>query len=85
MYGGQTFDQGVPEHTNFNTYHQIRHHESPKKIEVHFVKNDIDPTGMGEPPYPPVFGALANALYKATGRRFNNQPFIQGFEAKEMR
>ena len=51
-------------------------HEAPKKIEVHFVQNDIDPTGLGEPPFPPVFGAVANALYKATGKRFYQQPFI---------
>ena len=53
----------------------IRHNEAPKKIDVHFVKNEIDPTGLGEPPFPPVFGAVANALFKATGRRFYNQPF----------
>jgi isoquinoline 1-oxidoreductase beta subunit len=39
------------------------------------VKNEIDPTGMGEPAYPPVFGALANALYQATGKRHYRQPF----------
>ena len=54
----------------------IRHHEAPKSIDVHFVQNDLDPTGLGEPAYPPVFGALANALYKATGKRFYEQPFI---------
>ena len=48
---------------------------STKNIDVHFVKNDIDPTGMGEPAYPPVFAALANALYRATGKRFYQQPF----------
>ena len=31
---------------------------------------------MGEPPFPPVFGALANALYKATGSRFYDQPVM---------
>jgi CO/xanthine dehydrogenase Mo-binding subunit len=31
---------------------------------------------MGEPPFPPIFGALANALYKATGQRHYHQPFI---------
>jgi isoquinoline 1-oxidoreductase beta subunit len=55
--------------------------EAPKKIEVHFVQNDIDPTGLGEPPFPPVFGAVANALYKITGKRFYNQPFITELNA----
>jgi len=31
---------------------------------------------LGEPTFPPVIGALANALYRATGRRHYNQPFI---------
>ena len=53
----------------------IRMSEAPKKIDVHFVKNNIDPTGLGEPTFPPVFGALANALYQATGKRFYQQPF----------
>ena len=76
MFGEMTFKDGVPEKNNFSTYRMIRHHEAPKTIDVHFVQNDIDPTGMGEPPFPPVFAALANALYKATGKRFYNQPFI---------
>jgi isoquinoline 1-oxidoreductase beta subunit len=76
MYGELTFKNGEPEQTNFDKYRLIRHSEAPKEIEVHFVKNDIDPTGLGEPPYPPVMGALANALYKATGKRHYHQPFI---------
>jgi len=75
LYGSMTFEEGVPAHVNFDTYRIIRHSEAPKAIDVHFVKNEIDPTGLGEPPFPPVFGALANALYRATGRRMYDQPF----------
>ena len=53
----------------------IRQKEAPKSVEVHFVKNEFDPTGLGEPLFPPVFAAVANALYKATGKRFYDQPF----------
>ncbi|MDX2045862.1 MAG: molybdopterin cofactor-binding domain-containing protein [Chitinophagaceae bacterium] len=76
LFGELTFKKGVPDKNNFNSYRMIRHHEAPKSIDVHFVQNDIDPTGLGEPAFPPVFGALANALYKATGKRFYDQPFI---------
>lgn len=76
LYSQLTFRQGVPEQSNFDKYRLIRHSEAPKSIEVHFVKSDIDPTGLGEPPYPPVIGALANALYGATGKRFYHQPFL---------
>lgn len=75
LYGEMTFTKGVPDKSNFNEYRMIRMNEAPKAIDVHFVENNIDPTGMGEPAYPPVFAALANALYKATGKRFYNQPF----------
>lgn len=75
MYGGLTFKDGVPEKNNFNRYRMIRHNEAPKKIDVHFVQNDINPTGLGEPPFPPIFAALANALYKSSGKRLYNQPF----------
>ncbi len=76
LYGGMRIEKGAAVQKNLNQYRIIRHKEAPKNIDVHFVKNSIDPTGLGEPPFPPVFGALANALYKATGKRFYNQPFI---------
>ncbi|GAB3317768.1 xanthine dehydrogenase family protein molybdopterin-binding subunit [Larkinella ripae] len=75
FYGALTHKAGAAEQTNFHNYRMIRHNEAPKKIEVHFVENDLDPTGLGEPPFPPVFGAVANALYKTTGKRQYNQPF----------
>jgi isoquinoline 1-oxidoreductase subunit beta len=75
MFGKMTFTKGVPDANNFHNYRMIRHNEAPKQIEVHFVENTEKPTGMGEPAYPPVFAALANALYKATGKRLYSQPF----------
>ncbi|WKK65693.1 xanthine dehydrogenase family protein molybdopterin-binding subunit [Lutimonas zeaxanthinifaciens] len=75
MYGVISFKDGKPEQTNFDNYRIIRCSEAPKQIEVYFVESEIDPTGLGEPPFPPVFGALANALYKATGKRYYHQPF----------
>lgn len=75
LYGALTHKDGAAEQTNFHNYRIIRHNEAPKKIEVYFVESDVDPTGLGEPPFPPVFGAVANALYKTTGKRYYNQPF----------
>lgn len=75
MYGQITFKNGEPEQKNFNTYRLIRIHEIPE-VEVYFVDNGIDPTGLGEPALPPLSGAVANAFYKAMGKRFRNQPFV---------
>jgi len=75
MFGQLTFKDGAPEQNNFNTYRLIRMPEIPE-VEVHFVDNGIDPTGLGEPALPPLSGAVANALYRATGKRLRNQPFV---------
>ena len=76
FYGEMTFKDGVPQKNNFHQYRMIRMSEAPREVEVHFVQNEIDPTGLGEPPFPPVFGALANALHRATGTRYYHQPFL---------
>ncbi len=75
LFGAMTFKNGAPEKTNYDKYRMIRMNEAPKAIDVHFVKSEVDPTGLGEPPFPPIFGALANAMYKATGKRLYSQPF----------
>lgn len=85
FFGELTFENGAPTKRNFDKYRMIRHKEAPKKIEVHFVENNEDPTGLGEPLFPPVFAALANSLYKATGKRYYEQPFAPQFEMENLR
>jgi len=75
-YSALSFSNGQTDQKNFDTYRLIRNMEAPKEIESFFVDNGIDPTGLGEPSLPPIMGALANALYRATGRRHYHQPFI---------
>ncbi|MEQ8471144.1 MAG: molybdopterin-dependent oxidoreductase [Marinoscillum sp.] len=75
LYSELKFENGAPVSNNFNTYQLIRHSQAPKEIEVFFVENEIAPTGLGEPGLPPAVGAIANALYKATGKRYYHTPF----------
>jgi isoquinoline 1-oxidoreductase subunit beta len=81
FYGGLTMVKGEVQQKNFHQYRMIRINEAPKKIDVHFVQNEIDPTGLGEPPFPPVFGSVASAMYKLTGKRFYNFPLIKEFNS----
>ncbi|MCV9386012.1 xanthine dehydrogenase family protein molybdopterin-binding subunit [Reichenbachiella ulvae] len=76
MFSQMTFKDGKPDQSNFHNYQLIRQEQAPLEIETFFVENNIDPTGLGEPPLPPVIGALANALYQATGKRYYDQPFL---------
>lgn len=81
FFGQLTFKDGAAEQKNYNTYRMIRMKEAPD-VEVAFVNNGIDPTGLGEPALPPTGGAVANALFKATGKRLYNQPFAKQEEMK---
>ena len=76
FYGSLSFENGVPSSNNFDGYRMIRLREAPKHIDIHFVENNEDPTGLGEPLFPPVFAGLSNALYKATVKRSYDQPLL---------
>jgi len=82
MYGELTFKDGKPQSDNFAAYQLIRMNQTPQ-VDVHFVESDIAPTGLGEPTLPPVGGAVANAIYKATGKRVYKQPYMNNIDLKE--
>ncbi|WP_298533617.1 molybdopterin cofactor-binding domain-containing protein [uncultured Algibacter sp.] len=82
MYSDFGFNNGVPQSSNFNTYQLIRMGQTPK-VDVHFVESNLDPTGLGEPTLPPVGAAVANAIYKATGKRLTKQPYMKNMNVEE--
>jgi isoquinoline 1-oxidoreductase beta subunit len=67
------FEGGAVKQSNFHDYPLPRMPATPN-IHVEWVKSDNSPTGLGEPALPPVIPALANALYKATGKRVRTLP-----------
>ncbi|MCI4668251.1 MAG: molybdopterin-dependent oxidoreductase [Bacteroidia bacterium] len=73
FFGALSFKGGKPEQNNFNQYRLIRIPEVPN-VEVHFVKNTLDPTGLGEPALNPAPAAVGNALFAATGERWRVTP-----------
>lgn len=81
MYGELTFNDGVPQSNNYDSYQLIRMLQTPQ-VDVHFIENDIAPTGLGEPTLPPVGGAVANAIYKATGKRLRKMPYMNNMDVE---
>ncbi|MEZ4774129.1 MAG: molybdopterin cofactor-binding domain-containing protein [Bacteroidia bacterium] len=73
-FGELTFENGMPQKSNFDKYRMIRMRETPE-MEVHFVQSSENPQGLGEPGLPPVGGAVANAIFAATGKRIRKLPF----------
>jgi isoquinoline 1-oxidoreductase beta subunit len=68
-----TIEAGRTVQTTLAQYGPMRMRDAPS-VEVHLVKTDEAPGGIGEPGVPPVAPAVANALFAATGKRLRRLP-----------
>jgi len=75
LHGEVTVESGRVRQSNFHDYRVLRMNEAPA-IEVHFVRSTEAPSGLGEPPLPPVAPAVVNALFALTGRRVRRLPLL---------
>jgi isoquinoline 1-oxidoreductase beta subunit len=69
-----TYKDGVPLQSNFHDYPVLRMNEVPK-ISTKVIVTDNKPGGIGEAGLPPVAPAIANAVFKLTGKRLRDLPF----------
>jgi len=69
-----TVKQGRVVQENFDGYELASMADSPRQVEMHIMDSPHPPTGVGEPPVPPLAPALCNAIFAAGGKRIRRLP-----------
>jgi isoquinoline 1-oxidoreductase beta subunit len=73
LYGEITLAKGRVQQSNFHDYRMLRIDQTPP-IEVHVIKSDASPGGIGETGTVGAVPALRNAIYAATGVALRRMP-----------
>jgi isoquinoline 1-oxidoreductase beta subunit len=77
LWGQITLKNGRVEQSNFYDYRVLRMNEAPA-IQVHLVRSNERPGGIGEPGTAATAPALSNAIFAATGKRLRKLPLQPG-------
>ena len=75
LFGQIDIQDGVVQQTNFNNYPLVSMAQSPV-VETWIVPSTHSPEGVGEPAVPPLAPAVANAMFKLTGKRRRALPLV---------
>lgn len=74
-----TVKDGQVVQSNYHQHPMLKMSQAPE-IEVHWLKSNNPPTGLGEPALPPIIPAISNAIFTASGERIRTLPITkQGF------
>jgi len=73
LYGEITLARGRVQQSNFHDYRMLRIDQIPP-IDIHLLRNDAPPGGIGEAGTTAALPALRNAIYAATGVALRRMP-----------
>ena len=74
LFSEITATNGAIDQSNFHNYQIARMNRAPRHIDIHIVKSEAPPAGVGDPGLPPIAPALYNAVFAATGKRVRELP-----------
>jgi isoquinoline 1-oxidoreductase beta subunit len=73
LYGEITLEKGRVQQSNFHDYRMLRIDQIPA-IDIHVIRSDAPPGGIGEAGTTAALPALRNAIYAATGVALRRMP-----------
>jgi CO/xanthine dehydrogenase Mo-binding subunit len=73
LFGEIRIENGRALESNFHDYRMLTLADAPA-IDVHIVDTGAETGGVGESGVPPIAPAVANAVFRATGRRLRSLP-----------
>ena len=73
LHGEITISDGRVQQSNFHDYPMLRITDMPE-VQVEIIAGADAPEGVGEPGTPPIAPAVANAVFKLTGKRLRSLP-----------
>ncbi len=79
LNGEITFGGGEAQQSNFHDYPVARMLQVPPLIRTYILPSEAPPSGVGEPPTPPVAPSIANAVFAACGQRIRELPLGRHF------
>jgi isoquinoline 1-oxidoreductase beta subunit len=74
MYQATTIQDGRAVECNFDQYPVSRMDEYPKEVNIQFLKSSHWLYGLGEEAIQQVAPAIANAVFKVTGKQIRSLP-----------
>jgi isoquinoline 1-oxidoreductase beta subunit len=84
LWGEITVKNGRVEQSNYTDYRVLRMNETPP-IEVHLIRNNEKPGGIGEPGTAGTAPAIANAVFAITGKRIRQLPLQKALRSMQSR
>ncbi|TXN38302.1 xanthine dehydrogenase family protein molybdopterin-binding subunit [Flagellimonas hymeniacidonis] len=68
-----TIQDGQPQELNFDAHDITRIQDMPE-LQLHIIDSNENPSGAGEPPFPSVPPAIANAVFTLTNKKIRTLP-----------
>lgn len=78
IYEQMFVEDGQLQPTIYGPYQMALMKDAPKEIDIVLLEGTEKPGAVGEPPLGPIGAAVANAVFRLTGKRLREMPFKLG-------